>query len=41
MKQDRLNALMILIVEQKIALNVDTVIDDLGIAVDFKRRMSL
>lgn len=39
MKQERLNALMVLTVEQEMAVNVDAdaVIDDFKIAVDFKR----
>ncbi|KAF0742053.1 zinc finger MYM-type protein 1-like, partial [Aphis craccivora] len=43
MKQERLNALMVLTVEQEMAVNVDVdaVIDDFKTAVDFKRRMSL
>jgi len=42
MKQERLNALMVLTVEQEMAVNVDAdVIDDFKIAVDFKKRMSL
>ncbi|XP_060846498.1 zinc finger MYM-type protein 1-like [Rhopalosiphum padi] len=43
MKQERLNALMVLTVEQEMAVNVDAdaVIDDFKIAVDFNRRMSL
>jgi len=43
MKQERLNALMVLTVEQAMAVNVDAdaVTDDFKIAVDFKRRMSL
>jgi len=43
MKQERLNALMVLTVEQEMAVNVDAdaVIEDFKIAVDFKRRMSL
>ncbi|CAI6343901.1 unnamed protein product [Macrosiphum euphorbiae] len=43
MKQERLNALVVLTVEQEMAVNVDAdaVIDDFIIEVDFKRRMSL
>lgn len=43
MKQDRLNALMVLTVEQEMVVNVDAdaVIDDFKIAVDSKRRMLL
>jgi len=37
MKQDRLNALTILTVEQEMALNVYAVIEDFKIGVDLKR----
>lgn len=43
MEHDRLNALMVLTVQQEMAVNVDAeaIIDDFKIAVDFKRQMSL